>query len=166
MESDDLIKALINTKRLADEAELAQIVQHVSQKPMSTRLIKINQWLRYELAMRSVQVPSDRIPSVELHLLKRIHFDGQWPLDTTPAQYETDLHRAVLHPQVRVWTYFRLKEHCVGFLAPSHIHSVPNPETFIFVAYSADFGTIKTGYQASSSEAVFNDTFEQLMQHR
>lgn len=166
MDSDDLIRDLIKTNRLASETELNQIVQHVSQRPVSTRLIKINRWLRHELAVRGVQISSERLPSIELHLLKRIYFDGQWPSHTTSVQYEADLHRSVLHPSVQVWTYLRLREHCVGFLAPSHIQSAPNPEPFIFVAYSADFGTIKTGYQASSSEAVFSDAFEQLMQHQ
>lgn len=54
----------------------------------------------------------------------------------------------------------------VGFLAPSHIQHVPKPETFIFVAYCADYSTIKTGFQASGAEAVFNSAFAHLVQHR
>jgi hypothetical protein len=43
---------------------------------------------------------------------------------------------------------------------------VPNPEAFIFVAYSADYSTIKTGFQASSAEAIFTEAFEDLTRHK
>jgi len=43
---------------------------------------------------------------------------------------------------------------------------VGNPEAFIFVAYSADYGAIKTGFQASSPEAVFTDELESLVRHK
>jgi hypothetical protein len=123
MESDVLIKELIQTNHLASEVQLDQIVRHVAQRPVSIRLIKINQWLRHELRARGVQASLDRLPSAELHLLKRIYFDGQWPATTTVKQFEEDLHRAIRHPQAQVWTYRRFGEHCAGFMAPSHIQA-------------------------------------------
>jgi hypothetical protein len=76
------------------------------------------------------------------------------------------LHQAVRHPDAQIWTYRWLGESFVAFLAPSHVHNVPNAEEFIFVAYSADHGTIKTGFQASSPDAIFTEVFEHLTLQR
>ena len=92
--------------------------------------------------------------------------DQQWPLSSTVDQFIADLHQAVRHPEVQVWTYRWLGEVFAGFLAPSHIQNVPNPEALLFVAYSADHHVIKTGFQASSSDAIFTDAFEKLIRHR
>lgn len=163
--ADQLIIALIETGRRATKEELRQITEHVAQSPFASRPLKINRWLRNELEKRQVAVPQPTIPAIELHLLKRVVFDQQWPPHTTVAQFLADLHQAVRHPKARIWTYRFLGEPFVGFLSPSHIQNVPRPEDFI-VAYSADYGTIKTGFQASSSEAIFTDEFENLIQHR
>lgn len=164
--TDQLIRSLVNSRRQATAQELRQVVAHVAQAPVSSRLIKVNQWLRQELTGRGVLIPSERLPSVEIHLLKRVHFDGQWLPDTTVAQFTADLHRAVEHPEAQVWTYRWLGESFAGFLSPSHVRNVPNPEAFIFVAYCADHSTIRTGFQASSPDAIFTDAFEKLIRHR
>jgi len=166
MDIDQLIRSLILTTRPATETELQQIVAHVAQRPFSSRFMKINQRLREELSRHHVQLPTTQLTSVEVHLLKRIYVEQQWSPRTTVAQFEADLHLSVLHPDVQIWTYLRLGEHHVGFLSPSHVQNVPKPEAFIFVAYCADYSTIKTGFQASSMEAVLNDAFEHLVQHR
>jgi hypothetical protein len=163
---DQLIRSLIDSNRQATDKEQQQIVVHVAQAPLSSRPVKINRWLRQELEARGVQVPTEKRPSVEIHLLKRIHFDGQWPSGSTVAQFTGDLHQTVQHPDVQIWTYRWLGESFAGFLAPSHIKNVPNPEAFIFVAYSADHGVIKTSFQASSPDAIFTDAFENLVRHR
>jgi len=161
-----LILTLINTNRQATDEELQQIIDHTTQAPFSSRLLKINWWLRQELADRGFQVPSERLPSVEIHLLKRIHLDRQWPPGTTVVQFVADLHQAMRHPDMHVWTYRWLGEAFAGFLTPSHVQNVPNPEAYIFVAYSADHGVITTGFQASSPEAIFTEAFEHLRRHR
>lgn len=161
-----LILILISTNRQATDEELQQLITHVAQAPFSSRPLKINRWLRQELEARGLQVPSEKLPSVEIHLLKRIHLDRQWPPGTTVDQFIDDLHQAVQHPDVQVWTYRWLGEAFAGFLAPSHVQNVPNPEAFIFVAYSADYSVIKTGFQANSPDAIFTDAFESLTRHR
>jgi len=166
MEIDQLIRSLVVSARRATQTELQEIVTHVAQRPFSSRLMKINQRLREELSACNVQPTSPQLPSVEVHLLKRIYVEQQWPHQTTVVQFEMDLHQAVLHRDVQIWTYLRLGEHHVGFLAPSHVQNVLKPEAFIFVAYCADYSTIKTGFQANSAEAVFNGAFERLVQHR
>jgi hypothetical protein len=161
-----LILTLIRTNRQATTEELQQIITTAAQAPFSSRPLKITRWLRQALEARGLRVPSEKLPSVEIHLLKRMHLDRQWPLGTTRDQFIADLHHAVQHPNVQVWTYRWLGEAFVGFLAPSHIQNVSNSEAYIFVAYSADYGVIKTGFQASSLEAIFTETFENLTQHR
>ena len=163
---DQLIRDLIVSNRHATEEEQQRIVSHVANAPMSQRPVKINQWLRLELEARGIHIPSEKLPSVEIHLLKRVHFDGQWPPETRVAQFMADLHQAVRHPDAQIWTYRWLSESFAGFLAPSHVQNVPNPEAYIFVAYSADHHTIKTGFQASSVDAIFTDPFENLFRHR
>jgi hypothetical protein len=163
---DQLIKKLIANHKLANGLELQKIITHVAQAPFSSRLVKINRWLRRELSSRGVEVPRGKQPSIEVHLLKRIYFDGQWLPHTTVTQFTNDLHLAVQHSNVQIWTYRWLGESFAGFLSPSHVQNVPNPEAFIFVAYSADYSTIKTGFQASSAEAIFTEAFEDLTRHK
>ena len=163
---DELILTLIRTARQATDEEVQQLVSHVAQAPFSSRLLKINRWLHKELKARGVQFASDKLPSVEIHLLKRIHLDRQWPPGTTVNQFVADLHQAVQHPGVQIWTYHWLSEAFAGFLAPSHVQNVPNPEAFIFVAYNADRSVIQTGFQASSPEAIFTNAVENVIRHR
>ena len=137
----------------------------MAQAPVSAHPVTINRWLRQALEARGVQVPSGKQPAVSVHLLKRIYFDGQWPIGTTVEQFARDLHQAVQHPEVQLWTYRWLGEVCAGLLAPSHVRHVPHPEAFIFVAYSTDHGTITTGFQASGPETIFTDAVAQLRRH-
>ena len=99
-----LILTLIETNRQATDEEMQQIIGHVAQAPFSSRPLKMNRWLRQELADRGFQGPSERLPSVEIHVLKRIHLDRQWPPGTTVAQCVADLHQAIQHPAMQVWT--------------------------------------------------------------
>jgi len=163
---DQLIRSLIDSNRQATAQELQGIVAHIARSLVSSRPVKVNQWLRQELEARGIQVPPGRLPSVDIHLLKRIHYDGQWPVGTSVAQFTADLHRAVQHPNAQIWTWRWLGEACVGFLAPSHVQNVPNPEAFIFAVYSTEHGIVKTGFQTSGPDAIFTDGFENLMRHR
>jgi hypothetical protein len=111
--------------------------------------------VRKQLNQLGIALPVGKVRSIEWHLLSRIHIDGQWPVGTTEDQFIDDLHQAVLHPQVQVWTYRYYTQPYAGFLAPSHVQQVPQPERYIFVAYSPIHGTITTGYQASDLSTVF-----------
>lgn len=139
---------------------------HVAQQSVSSALRKMNLWLREELDILGIQTSPGKLPSAQLQLFKRIYYDGQWPLNTTVSQFEADLHKAVQHPEVQLWTYQWFGENFAGFLAPSHIHNVPNPEQFIFVAYVADYGKIKTGFQASGIDKIFTDEFALIVRHK
>lgn len=162
---NDLILDLIATARQATPEEVADIVAHVAQAPFATYLARVPNKLRRLLAKRGMTLPA-KLPSLEIHLLKRVHDERQWPIGTTADQYVADLHQAVSHPDVQVWTYRYFGQPFAGFLAPSHVQSSPKPEAYIFVAYSPMHGTITTGYQASDASQVFDRGYTDLLQHQ
>lgn len=166
METNHLILDLITTTRRATPAELGQIIAHVSQAPFASYLSRVPKKMRRDLKARGIILPAGKMRSVEWHLLKRIHIEEQWPIGTTEAQFIADLHQAILHPQVQIWTYRYYNQPFAGFLAPSHVQYVPEPEHYIFVAYSTSFSTITTGHQASSITRVFEHRFTDIIQHR
>ncbi len=162
-----LILTLCQSGRLATNDELQQMVAHVAQAPFSTRLLKVQQTFYQQLAAVGVDIKTPQLPSVEIHLLKRIYLEQQWPVSTTVAQYVDDLHQAVQAPTCQIYTYRRQGEHFAAFLAPSYVRqNVRYPQEFIFVTYSAEYGTIKTGFQASGPSTIFTVNFEQLTRHR
>jgi len=166
MDIDALIIELIESGRQATDEELSQIVAHVAQAPFASRLVRISPRLRDAFAAALGKTVPRRLPSIESHLLKRIHLEQQWPVGTTARQYVTDLHLAVRHPATRIWTYAYRTEPMGGFLAPSQVQDAPQPEAFVFVAYNARYGAITTGFQASGPSAIFSKEHQRLMQHR
>jgi hypothetical protein len=163
MDIDALIVELIESGRRATDDELSQIV---AQAPFASRPVRISPRLRDKFAAVLGKPVARQLPSVEFHLLKRIHLEQQWPVGTTARQYVTDLHFAVRHPAARIWTFEYRTEPIVGFLAPSHIQNAPKPEAFVFVAYNARYRTITTDFQASGSGAIFGKEHQRLRQHR
>lgn len=166
MDADALIVELVESGRQATDGELSHIVAHVAQASFASRPVRISPRLRDELAVILGKPVDRRLPSIEFHLLKRIHLEQQWPVGTTAKQYLTDLHLAVRHPAARIWTYKYRAEPMVGFLAPSQVQNAPKPEAFVFVAYNARYGAITTGFQASGPSAIFGRKHQRLMQHR
>ncbi len=162
---DALIVELIESGRLATQDELSQIVAHVAQAPFASRPVRPPSWLREALTRLGITMPA-RMPASEAHLLKRIYYDQQWPVGTTTDQFVADLRLAIRHPDASVWTYEYFDEPCVGLLAPSHIRGTPGAKPYIFVVYSARYGMLTTGYQATGPEMVFNEKHQRLTQHR
>ncbi len=162
---DALILNLIATGRQATSQELAAIIAHVAQSPFATYLARVPTKLRRSLSQQAIAVPS-KLPSLEIHLLKRIHHEQQWPIGTTAEQYIVDLHQAVSHPDVQIWTYRYFEQPFVGFLSPSHVQNATRPETYIFVAYSPVHGTITTGYQASDVSKIFTIGYTDRVQQQ
>lgn len=154
---DKLIIELINSGRQASTEELAAVITHVAKAPFATYLARIPIKLRH-----LVSNIDTKLSSLEIHLLKRVHEEQQWPVGTTTQQYIADLHKAIAHPKVQIWTYRYFAQPFVGFLAPSHIQGVAKPEAYLFVAYSPLYATITTGYQTSAIEAVFTEGYADL----
>ena len=163
---DQLLLTLVRLNRQATNEAVPQMMTHVAQAPFSSRPVKMTRWLRQALEARGVRSPGEKLPSVDIHLLKRLSLDRQWPAGTTVEQFLTDLHQAVRHPAVQVWTSRWRGEACAGCLSPSPLRNVPNPDASMFVASSADHGVIRTGFQASSPEAIFAASLAHLTRHR
>jgi hypothetical protein len=163
--ADDIILELIATGRQATMNEIDTIIAHVAQAPFATYLARVPNKLRALLAAQGIQV-SAKLPSVEWHLLKRVYEEHQWPAGTTVGVYVDDLHRAVRHPDVRLWTYRYYNRPYAGFMAPSHVQAVLKPLAFIYVAYDPRFSTITTGYQASSVGTIFDQNCTDIVYHR
>lgn len=165
MPADALILELIDTGRQATADELKAIIEHVAQAPFATYLSRVPGRVRRPLAQMGIVTPA-RMPSVEWHLLERVYLDEQWPVGATVAQYMADLQQAVRHPDVQVWTYRYYGEPFAGFLAPSHVQQVPQPEAYIFVSYSPTYDTITTGYQTSGIAVALRQGCTDILQHR
>jgi hypothetical protein len=121
--------------------------------------------LRELLAQKGISLPV-RLSSLERHLFKRIYDEQQWPIGTTAEGYVRDLQKAVVHPHVQIWTYRYFGQLFAGFLAPSHVQNVIKPEPYIFVAYSPEYQTLTTGYQASGSHRIFTSEYTDVMRHQ
>jgi hypothetical protein len=163
---DDLILKLIETGRQASAEEVTAIIDHVAQAPFASYLAHVPSPVRIGLAQVGITLPPGKVRAVEWHLLKRIYLDKQWPVGTTEAAFMADLHRALLHEQTQIWTYRYYTHPYAGFLSPSAIQQVAQPQRYIFVAYSPAFGTITTAYQTNGVANVFDLTFSDIVQHR
>jgi hypothetical protein len=122
-----LILSLIAAGRQATDDELQCIVAHIACAPFSTRMVCTTRWLREQLAQQDIIVES-QVPSVQVHLLKRVYIERQWPVGTTTENYLNDLHQAVKRHATRIWTYRYYAEPYIGILAPSHRQDAPSPE--------------------------------------
>lgn len=162
---DDLILKLIETGRQASAEEVAAIIAHVARAPFATYLAKVPNQLRRLLIEKGVELPV-RLSSLAVHWLKRVVEEEQWPTGTTDVQYVADLQKAILHPHVQIWSYRYYRQPFVGFLSPSHIQGVKGARVFIFVVYSPLYGTITTGYQASSVDEIFTNDYTDVKQQR
>lgn len=163
--TDDLILNLIETGRQASTEEVVAIVAHVAQAPFASYLSRVPVNLRQLLMQKGVSVPT-RLSSLERHLLKRIYVEQQWPIGTTAETYLRDLRMAIAHPPVQIWTYRYFGQPFVGFLAPSHVRQAIKPESHLFVAYSPEYQTLTTGYQASGSDSIFTDEYTDVVRHQ
>ena len=162
---DDLLLKLIETGRQASAEELAAMIAHVAQAPFATYLAKVPNQLRRLLIEKGVELPV-RLSSLAVHWLKRVVEEEQWPTETTDVQYVADLQKAILHPHVQIWSYRYYQQPFVGFLSPSHIQGIKGARVFIFVVYSPLYGTLTTGYQASSVDEIFTNDYTDVKQQR
>ncbi len=88
---DALILSLIAADRQATDDELAQIIAYAASAPFSTRPVRVTRRLRERLAEKGIALEADRLPSVQVHLLKRVYVEGQWPANATTTSYLSDL---------------------------------------------------------------------------
>lgn len=63
----------------------------------------------------------DKLPSDQLHLIKRIHQDQEWDASTSLADYFADIHAMFAHPDLKLVVYGDPPNAYVGCFAPSTI---------------------------------------------
>jgi hypothetical protein len=152
---DRLIRELIASGRMPDSEELTQIANRMATAPFDTRVIPVP--VRMQGLVYQNQVLGTRADSLRYHVIKRVLDERQWANGTTPVQYVADLRRAVRNPLSRLGIYARRGGAIAVSLGSTEFavplsrrtrESLPN----LLVVYSADRGTIISGYQASGLE--------------
>jgi hypothetical protein len=148
---DQLIRELLDRRRTAIVAEIESILNHIRSAPFDARVVLVpprEQGLTY-----SGQILGTHVSADVLHLVRRVLVDRQWRTGTTMSEYLGDLHAAAANPAVRLALYRRRGGAIALVVAPNAIEPArlgQAPEALIVVVYSADWGMIVTGYQASS----------------
>ena len=152
---DQLIRELIRTGRAASPEEVEQVIERVSTAPFAQQPVAVPAELQ-DVPL-SGQRLGPRARSLLVHLAQRILLDQQWAAGTTEQQYLSDLHFAVRRPSARIALYERRGGHVAGILAPNELppdRRGAKALPWVYVVYSADRGTIISGYQASSVQEV------------
>lgn len=153
MKEDDvnrLIRELARIRREATEDEKRKIVERLATAEFAGRYARVDPELRGENYLG--RLAGDREDSLFAHLLRRVRKDRQWAEGTTEAQYVADLRAAARHPDARIFLYERRGGVFAAILAPNTVPAERRGalgRPFVFVAYSADWGKITTGYQTA-----------------
>lgn len=149
---DRLIREIIQIGQGAIGTEVREVLNHIASAPFSMEERRVpgrDRGLGY-----AGQTLESRADSLTYHLIKRVIGEEQWAHSTTANEYVADLHRAAQSPDARLLVYFGRNEHFAVVIAqtadavPSS-RLGPTSESNILVVYSADSGTIATGYQFS-----------------
>jgi hypothetical protein len=150
---DHLIRDVIVSRRLASPEEIAEIVNRIATAPFDPQpdvpVLRIHRGLVYQ-----GQQLGARASSLTYHLIKRVVDDCQWVFGTSAAEYLADLREAVVSPDARLVVYNRRGGSLAAILAQNRIPLARRGDgalPLILVVFSADRGTIITGYQASSA---------------
>jgi hypothetical protein len=151
--TDRLIRELIQTGHLPLQGERAQIIERIAAAPFDPRVLPVRQ--RHRGLTYAGQTLGDRAPALIYHVVQRVVVDRQWGSSTGATDYLEDLHRSVLWPSALLAVYARRGGHTATVLTGTE-DVLPaarrGPEWLpeFAVIYSADRGTIVTGYQFSS----------------
>jgi hypothetical protein len=153
--ADRLIRELIQTGRPATTEEIDQIVERMATAPFASRLVRVRQELR-GIEFEG-EVFGARAESLRYHLAERILVNRQWVAGTTAAQYVEDLRHAVRHSRARLVVFERRGGPMAAVLVSNMVPASrlgSRALLWIFVVYSADRGTIVSGYQASGLSTI------------
>jgi hypothetical protein len=150
---DVLIRELIETRRSAESAEIARILDHIATAEFDTRMV------RTRTTERNLTYESRQLMPWEdalfVHLVRRVVRDAQWVAGTTAEEYVADLRRTTRVDPVGLALYFRRGGSLAAVLAPTDLvvpaerRGARSPSE-LAVIYSADRSIIVTGYQFRS----------------
>ncbi len=153
--SDQVIRELIQTGRQATPRELRDIVARIGSAPFSLQTSSMPEEARGITYLG--QRLETRASSLLVHLVRRVLVDGQWAEGTDEHEYVSDLRSAVGDSSARIVVYERQGGSIAGILAPNAVPAErrgPRALPWIYVVYSADRGTIVSGYQASGLQEI------------
>jgi hypothetical protein len=149
---DRLIREIIATRRPVLTDEIDRIVDRIATAPFDPQLDVPVRMKHRGLAYMG-HVLGSRASSLVYHLVKRVVVERQWAFGTSTAEYLADLREAVRSEGARVVVYERRG----GNMAAIHTHNRvpqgrlgPGALPWILVVFSADRGTIVSGYHMSS----------------
>ena len=156
---DSLIRNVVRQRRRLTPSELTQVQQHVATRPFNPRMVPAGLNLAgFQDSTGRTIAGDSRLLSLEQHWLQHVVFEQQWGVGVSQDDYLNDLHQAAAHSTARVFTYSYRGESYAAFLAPDDftrqgVISCPQ----LFVAYSATWGVIRTGYKTRGMAAVFRN---------
>ena len=155
-EPNRLIREFLDPLRVPTDREIGKILNHVAKAPFRSGRIRVDEDLL--VAVFSGRTLDKREPSLTVHLAKRVVVEEQWAIGTTEEQYVADLHSIVDDAELRMVVYRSRDGQCkLGLLAPNRLPRERlggNSEKLLWVVYSANYGTITTGYQVSSVDRI------------
>jgi hypothetical protein len=153
--ADRLIRELIRSERTASPDEVREITERLATAPFDPREIAVPRELRGRTyAGRRL---ANRERAALVHLAQRVLIDAQWMHGTAEAAYLADLAEAVRDPSTGIVLYGRRGGSIAGALSPNRLPSFRRGRAvlpWIYVVYSADHGTIISGYQVSSANTI------------
>jgi hypothetical protein len=149
---DRLIRDLIATKRQPSSSEIAAIVDRIATAPFDPRLripvLNGHRGISYQ-----GQTLGARASALDYHLVKRVMIERQWAHGTSAVDYLSDLHEAARAPDAQLALYDRRGGSMTAVVSWNRIpHTRRGTDSlpWLLVVFSADRGTIVTGYQVSS----------------
>ena len=150
---DRLIREIIATRRSVQAAEIDQIVDRIASAPFDPQLgvgvLTEHRGLTY---LR--QTLGSRASSLTYHLVKRVVVEEQWAYGTSPEEYIADLREASRASDARIVVFERRGGSMAAIIAEDRIlprRLGPEALPWVLVVFSADRGTIVSGYQVSSN---------------
>jgi len=150
--TDVLVRAIIDSGRRASQVEVEAIRQRLRSAPFSTRTIRVPPALRTGPSAASALGPSNN--ALAVHVAQRISLDRQWAT-TSPELFLEDLRASVEAVSTRMVLY-RDRGGAIALAIAATADVIPPPrlgagaQALLVMVYSADRGTIVSGYQASS----------------
>jgi len=152
--TDQLIRNLIAQGRAPSDAETVDIIDRLSTAQFDSRVVSVPETVRPHAPQG---VP--RWDALSLHLAQRAAVDSQWATGVTADMFVGDLQAAARHPSARIAIYeargapIALVVADTSDVVPAE-HLGAHPEPLLVVVYSADWGVIVSGYQASSFDRI------------
>lgn len=117
-----------------------KLTRQAATAPFTPELMAVDPVLWGSFWHFDVIAPGSRLPAPELALLRAVRLDQTWPQTILPAEFLTDLHAAITHPQAGVWTVTLGQTPCAVFAAPG-------PAGVTVVWYGRATGCLHAGYR-------------------